>query len=862
MTYSESILANNAPVKAVDIMRNRLNGAKLLNDDIADWLRERVRIEEHYANELNKLSKKGLGTSSANLGTLAEAWNEIVHGLRENSKASESYARRLRGDIEQPIKNFSQKSTAWSDLRTTHDDLSTLAKQFMESEAALTKAKRKSQVKAGPAYSHLNQIQSQWESQAPLIFDQFETVDEARLAFLKDSLTSFQTMEIDKAQTGTKAGERCLNALLTYEPKDEIQSFVANTVVGDGSSDTVAPAVDSGLVGSIHANNHSSSNLRRSTTDSTNDLSTSQRIPPPRSFTSADDSSSIKSRDGVKLRSKVGSIFRSSKNKKKEKEREREKEREQFRELDRHRNVQQSQQPTRATTTPEVKKPVSKPAPPPSRKLNGPLPETPENAETNFSNNKNNINNIASAKSDEQLNDSNIAAEDPEPTESNLKINIRNEAITEEDGDGDDIALSQLATTLRKRNTQSSRTRGRRDIQSRLFTGIEASEVENQNALAGNVQSPPQQLLSQLQEFAGENGNAPPNNTSEPPPQASPNGSQQPFSTSPSPQQSAGVQPIGNASSISTAAGQDIQSLHSLRSTATGGALSSIRHPELPFAKGLSSTIVEVINCTLKDGVPAESFVGGEVALGYNETPGEITPSYSYIRVNNASSAEKVSSNPAFVQAASPGLFKVYISSGLIGLTNGVVGIKYSRQRVTVPIIFMPVWRIEERQLSLMLTSKLSDDYQGDQVTLSDLNITVPIQGGLATSAQSKPMASFNKELQRITWRFTEPMIFKRGTEERFLCRFATETAAHEAVGGIKVKFRINNALPIGPNPITLDYKAKERDPFLAEGESEGSSENLNGSTASNGGWRQVACVRSVVTGQYQSSSEANVHNK
>lgn len=868
-------------------MKNRLNGAKILNDEVAEWLKERIRVEELYANELNKLSKRGLGSSSSNLGTLAEAWTEIVNGLHENSRASEAYARRLRSDIESAIRNYSSKSTQWADLRTTHEGLSALAKQFNESEAALRKAKRKSQAKSGSAHSHLNEVQSQWESQAPMAFEQFEGLDEARLVMLKDALTRYQTLELDKAQSATKAAERCLNALLAFEPQEELNSFVANLVAQGEPAATPSsrtPTGEPGLVGSIpppssngtFAPPNNTNNIRRSTTDSLYD--TSQRLAPPRSFTTAEDSSSIKSKDGgAKLRSKVGSIFRSSKSKGKKKEKEKEEERErdrdreikQQREFDRHRVAQQQYQqpPARASTMPEVKRQSLKPAPPPSRKLNGPSPEAPES-----------VGELAPSetapKDDFFANGDTGSPISGSFNEPSLKVNIRNEVIAEEDGDDDNVALSQLATKLRARNTQSSRTRGRRDIQSKLFTGIEASDVENQHtaeraaagvpatSTEGNIQ-PPVQLMSQLQGFTGDTsaasigsvGSVPSaNQLTAQTPSSPPSAATQPFAVPSSPQQPA---PVG----VSSPGSHEVQSLNSLKSSTTGGSV-PVKHPELPSTTGLASTIVEIVNCTLKDGVPVESSVGGEVALGYNEGANEITPSYTYVRVNNTSSIEKIASNPAFVQAVSPGLFKVFISSGLIGLKTGVVGIKYSREKASLPVVFMPIWRIEERQLSLMLVYRLGDGYQGDQVELSNLNITVPIEGGTASSAQSKPVASFNKELQRITWRFNEPLRIKRGSEERLLCRFVTDGPAREAAGGIKIKFAINNSLPLGPNPITLDYRAKERDPFLAEGESEGSTENLTSNGASTGGWRQVPCMRTVVAGRYSSHSEANVQSK
>lgn len=67
--------------------------------------------------------------------------------------------------------------------------------------------------------------QSQWDSQAPYVFETLQALDEARLNHLRDVLTQLQTHETDQIERNRIAAEQCLNTLLTVETADEIKTF-------------------------------------------------------------------------------------------------------------------------------------------------------------------------------------------------------------------------------------------------------------------------------------------------------------------------------------------------------------------------------------------------------------------------------------------------------------------------------------------------------------------------------------------------------------------------------------------------------------------------------------------------------------
>ena len=95
-----------------------------------------------------------------------------------------------------------------------------------------------------------------------------------------------------------------------------------------------------------------------------------------------------------------------------------------------------------------------------------------------------------------------------------------------------------------------------------------------------------------------------------------------------------------------------------------------------------------------------------------------------------------------------------------------------------------------------MLSYSLPESYPHESVILHNMVVAVMVTGGQATSAQSKPMATFSKEKQRVTWRFSEPLELRRGQVQRLLCQFTTLSAAHEAPGGIEVRFSSTTTPP------------------------------------------------------------------
>ena len=116
-------------------------------------------------------------------------------------------------------------------MTTICGNLATMAKEFEAASKKIEKLKDKGTKaavgKIASATAEVDSAKSQWESQAPFIFEKLQAVDESRINHLRDALTQFQTHELDQTERNRSAAEYCLNALLNINTAEEILNFMS-----------------------------------------------------------------------------------------------------------------------------------------------------------------------------------------------------------------------------------------------------------------------------------------------------------------------------------------------------------------------------------------------------------------------------------------------------------------------------------------------------------------------------------------------------------------------------------------------------------------------------------------------------------
>ena len=150
-------------------------------------------------------------------------WQRIVSGTENLAQSHQMLAQKIETDVEGPLRQFATKNREMQSMTTIQGNLTAIAKDY---DIAQKKAD-KQRAKGGNADSSIEDASQQWESQAPYVFEQLQSLDETRVNFLRDALTQFQTHEVDQVERNRTSAESCLNALLNLETADEIKTFAA-----------------------------------------------------------------------------------------------------------------------------------------------------------------------------------------------------------------------------------------------------------------------------------------------------------------------------------------------------------------------------------------------------------------------------------------------------------------------------------------------------------------------------------------------------------------------------------------------------------------------------------------------------------
>jgi hypothetical protein len=121
-------------------------------------------------------------------------------------------------------------------MSTIQGNLAALAKEVDDAQLAADKLTKKGSkantIKVDNAQEKLGIAASQWESQAPYVFEQLQAVDELRLNHLRDVLTQYETHESDQSARGQGTAEATLIALVEIDTSQEIRNFAKNTTQG------------------------------------------------------------------------------------------------------------------------------------------------------------------------------------------------------------------------------------------------------------------------------------------------------------------------------------------------------------------------------------------------------------------------------------------------------------------------------------------------------------------------------------------------------------------------------------------------------------------------------------------------------
>ncbi|KAF4548955.1 Muniscin C-terminal mu-like domain-containing protein [Elsinoe fawcettii] len=835
-----AMLATLQPSEAVQILDSRVRLVSQVNSGIADWLQERRRLEEQYAQGLRKLARRPALADPQELGVFATPWSALTSALDTLADTHHNLAQKIEADVETPLRLFNSQNREMTAMGNIQGNLQSLSKDIDGAQKKLDKLGQKGAVqKVAAASKDLDNAQTQWEAQAPFVFESLQALDENRLNHLRDVLTQFQTHEVDKVERNRIAAEQCLNVLLTVETADEIKTFAMRTGSGERPATARRPQAlqQSASVSSLPpaAAAGSSDDRASQRSDSVSDLPT-PKAEKPRGLRRL--GTVLGRRRESKIPPGAGRIAESPE-RTPDKRASRLPNSSTFSSFSRrNRDPAPMLEPPRED---EAERPRS-PLRTVSSRSDADRPEevpTTNGAVDSVIPNGSHQNDLAGLSLDtpRQLSEAPTATTDGEPEKTNdkgkapsldpisaaeqeaaeaggseqappsFKVDIKDAPATQEAGDLD--ALAAISTTLKMQapaTTGSRRTgtvRGRRDNRASVYDSLPPVTLPGQFSQPPSLpqaQGIPEEPASPIQTSAA---NVP---ISSPQPSAA---AALPTTTPFAPFNSTVPHSPLSAMRPASAQRDDNGSVRSGRSHAST-ASASHRHPDLT-SPGLNASIIETVSAWFENGVLSRSIVIGEVAVAYNSP---ITSSETEaIRLTHFDKLDKVAPNPAFLSNNSDEAGVYNLSLGQLG-KGKQTAFKYQLNSTVseggklAPIVLQPVWRVEANQASVILSYGANASFgSADEIVLKDVTLVLHLGDGTkSSSCLSKPVGTFSKERGVIYWTLGEVKL-RKGEMGKVLARFQTEGEAK--IGRAEARWTLEGAEGSG-----VVLEKREEDPF------------------------------------------------
>ncbi|MCJ1479761.1 hypothetical protein MMC13_008447 [Lambiella insularis] len=863
------------PTEAVSVLNERVRLIAKVNADIADWLLERRRIEDAYAQGLKRLVGRRQQDGAASLGVFHTPWQSIVSSTETLADSHAALAQKIEADVEQPLRIFQNKNREMQGISTIQGNLAALAKELDEaqkkSERVLAKGGKAGTQKVSSAISNVQDANQQWNSQAPFVFEQLQALDESRVNHLRDVLTQLQTHEVDQLERSRVSAESCLNVLLNVDTADEVSAFVARNTGGASRMPLQRQSrVASTATPSSPVPPTPSLSGRAPTTPQQPYEAPAMLAPPtPTPSRSVDDGRSVRSAtsgamqpapaaeksrkgpmDGLR---RLGTVMARRKTDPKPAEQSPSPEkrtrpsRNPLRRGPSSRNMQQIPSPDASTT----ELPTS-----PSRQQSSAareaaqstpshadlLPLKPHRPEPDINGD---IIEPAAVPRDTPLTNGDHAGPKPSAEPKPRPLSTMPEEA-ERDSEGFNVpppAMDDVTRAQQEALAESELPQFKLDIKSEPIREEDGDAKAAMSNVANTLRAqahvlPPQRKAGTLR------GRRDVRNTIFVPNPPTPES--QPIPDS-------GLAPMTplnmpRAGSVPQDDTRSIRSSHSLSSASQ----SAVKHPEMHLP-GLNASIVETVSAWFMDGQVTKAIVTGEVALAHNVRRNAPQTGAETIRLENFPVLEKVAPNPTFVNQIPSRSGEYTIDPTHLSRTSLAfkyqVHLEESGLSAHVPVMLHPLWKVEPTQISVILSYLFNDAFVSPtkrSVSLQNVVVMINLEQGKALTCLSKPMGHFYKEKSTISWRLGNVTLDAYSDGPRkLLARFSTEGEAKP--GSVEARWEISgedSTVGLGSGLwVSQATVSKEEgaDPFADEG--------IAGGTG--GLYTEVPTMRKIMSGKY-----------
>lgn len=128
----------NMSVSGFEVLVQKQLKGKQMQKEMAEFIRERIKIEEEYAKNLSRLSQIPLADQEE--GTLGEAWSQLKKSLADEAEVHLKFSSKLQSEVEKPLLTF--RDNFKKDMKKFDHHIADLRKQLASRYAAVEKARK------------------------------------------------------------------------------------------------------------------------------------------------------------------------------------------------------------------------------------------------------------------------------------------------------------------------------------------------------------------------------------------------------------------------------------------------------------------------------------------------------------------------------------------------------------------------------------------------------------------------------------------------------------------------------------------------------------------------------------------------
>uniref|UniRef100_A0A673XUB1 Growth arrest specific 7 n=1 Tax=Salmo trutta TaxID=8032 RepID=A0A673XUB1_SALTR len=119
------------------LLQKQLKG-KQMQKEMAEFVRERIKIEDEYSKNLSKLSQSPLAAQEE--GTLGEAWAQLKRSCHDEAEVHLKFSNKLQCEVEKPLLTF--RDNFKKELKKYDHHIIDLRKQLASRYAGVEKARK------------------------------------------------------------------------------------------------------------------------------------------------------------------------------------------------------------------------------------------------------------------------------------------------------------------------------------------------------------------------------------------------------------------------------------------------------------------------------------------------------------------------------------------------------------------------------------------------------------------------------------------------------------------------------------------------------------------------------------------------